>query len=158
VPTRPLCTTVHYKVPAKCTLVADHPADWHQALHPRTCARLRWRVTGGFRHTLEWEAEDDSGAPEAGEWITWHYVVEPDPTPVVVDDLDERIAALVSGNFPTGTSRTSPDDGPQDQRACGQWYRSRRPDIHLGRQLSLVARSFFDLALRYAVPTEQPAD
>lgn len=157
-PAGPQCATAHYKMPVKCTLVADHPAEWHQALHPQTCARLRWRTSGGVRHTQEWESDDDAETPEAGEWITWHYVVEPEPTPVIVDDLDQRMAALVSGHFPTGRSRTSPDDGPQDQCACGQWYRAARPDLHLGRQLSLLARSFFDLALRYAPPPAQPTE
>jgi hypothetical protein len=56
---------------------------------------------------------------------------------VIVSDLDERVAALVSGHFPTNRAR---------------------PDIHLGRQVSLLARSFFDLALCPGAHPAQPAD
>ncbi|MCZ4124971.1 hypothetical protein [Streptomyces sp. H39-S7] len=151
----PLCSTSHYLLSAQCGLVAGHGDTWHRTAHPDTGALLRFRSAGAVRHTQEWEPDDDPGEPDAGQWITWHYGVAPEPTPVIVSDLDERAAALVGSHFPTSRTRPGPDGGRDEEEcACGAWYRAGRPDIHLGRHVSLLARSFFDLALRYA---QEPA-
>ena len=155
-PADPLCTTAHDQLPAHCTLTAGHPDLWHQTLHPQTGARLRFRSTGAVRHTQEWEPDDDSGATQAGQWITWHYSVGPTGT-VVVSDLDRRAATLVSAHFPTSRTRPGPDSGLEEECACGSWYRAGRPDIHLGREVSLLARSFFDTGLRHG-PGPRPTD
>ncbi|MEY9842844.1 hypothetical protein [Streptacidiphilus sp. EB103A] len=126
-------------------------------LLPDNCTRLRWRTAGGFQHTQEWVPDDDPEAPNAGEWITWRYVVDPEPTPVGVDDLDRCAAALVAGHFPTNMLRTSPDDGVQEECACGQWYPSGRQNVHLGRVVSQLARSLFDLGQCHAPPAASTA-
>jgi len=157
VPADPLCTTAHYQLPAPCTLPAGHPDPWHRTAHPDTGQQLRFRHVGAVQHSQEWEPSDDPDAsPDEGQWITWHYADGPVST-VVVSDLDQRAASLVSGHFPTSRTRPGPDGGRSEEEcACGQWYRAGRSDIHLGRQVSLMARSFFDMGLRYGQEARLP--
>jgi hypothetical protein len=149
VPTDRLCTVAHYLLAAQCGLTAGHGGTWHRTLHPDTGQQLRFRQVGAVQHSQEWEPTDDPDAsPDEGQWVTWHYADGPVST--VVSDLDQRAASLVSGHFPTSRTRPGPDGGRgEEECACGQWYRQGRADIHLGREVSLLARSFFDLALEY---------
>lgn len=154
-PADPLCTTAHYRLPAPCTLPAGHSDPWHRAFHPITGTELRFRTAPGVDQTQEWESYEDPGDPQSGHWVTWHYAVGPVST-VIVTDLDDRAAALVASCFPTSRTRTGPEGGLEEECACGQWYRAGRSDIHLGRQVSLMARSFFDMGLRYGQEAQLP--
>ncbi|MFD4535644.1 hypothetical protein ACFWNL_18390 [Kitasatospora sp. NPDC058397] len=152
------CTTDHYSVPARCTLSAGHPGPWHRAFHPGDGRTLRWSTAGGVHHTQEWEPDDDpGGAADAGEWVTWDYVAPrsgPGST-VSADDLDRRAASLVSSHFPTGRVRPGPA-GVESECGCGTWYTGHH-NGHFGREVSLLARSFFDLGLREGAAAGGPA-
>ncbi|WP_329020777.1 hypothetical protein [Streptomyces sp. NBC_01601] len=145
----PPCPVTHYSLPAWCTLRAGHPDTCHQTVHPDTGQTIRFHAANGTQHTQEWVSDDDPEAPDAGEWVTWHYGA-PDvaPTPVVPGDLDQRVAALVAGHHPT--SRVRPGQaGVESECVCGTWYPMGRHDAHLGREMSLLVRGYFDLGIRY---------
>jgi hypothetical protein len=152
------CPEYHYALSEQCVLTSGHPGPWHHMTRTDTDTEvgLRFRADQGVQRTQEW-VPDVPGELEEGQWITWHHAVEPEPGTVVVSDLDQRAAALVADHFPTGASRTSPGDGVQDECACGSWYRTGRADLRLGREVSLLARSFFDLGFRHG-PGPRPTD
>lgn len=145
------CPNAHYSLPTECTQPAGHPGTWHETTHPETAVRLRYRNTLGIRHTQEWVPDDDPGAPNAGLWVTWHYVEpEHEPTPVIVSDLDQRMRSLLSGHTALGQIRRGGTGiyGIEELCACGTWFDSGSllsHNAHVGRELSIVARSFYDL-------------
>ncbi|WP_042422148.1 hypothetical protein [Streptacidiphilus anmyonensis] len=142
------CPVAHYALGAPCTLTADHHDAWHQTVHPDTGQLLRFRTDRGALHTQEWEPDHDPGAPDAGTWVTWHYVTpQVDPTPTVPDDLDQRADTFVSNHSPSGLTRIG-QTGIEAECGCGAWYPNGRHSTHLGREVSLLARGYFDLALR----------
>ncbi|MEV6421595.1 hypothetical protein [Streptomyces sp. NPDC051662] len=152
------CPVSHYSLPAQCTQLAGHDETWHWTVHPGTGQILRFRSVLGTRHTQEWQSADDyPEAADAGEWVTWHYATEADPTPVVPADLDWRAASLVAGHFPTGRGRSG-QDGVESECGCGTWYPIGGESAHLGREVSLLARGYFDLALRYSRERTQLAN
>ncbi|MFE2639520.1 hypothetical protein ACFXKF_32960 [Streptomyces scopuliridis] len=151
------CPVRHYSLPAQCTQLAGHDETWHTTDHPDNGQTLRFRTVLGARHTQEWQPDDDPEAAGGGEWVTWHYVTEADPTPVVPADLDRRAASLVAGHFPTGHVRSG-QDGTESECGCDTWYPIGGESAHLGREVSLLARGYFDLALRYSQERTQLAN
>lgn len=146
--TRP-CPVTHYSLTAQCTLSAGHPDIWHRAVHPDTGQTIRFHTVAGTQHTQEWSSDDDPGAPDEGEWVTWHYTTQDvAPTPVVPADLDQRVAVLVAGHHPTSRVRSG-QTGVESECVCGAWYPIGRHDTHLGREMSLLVRGYFDLGLRH---------
>ncbi|MFJ3699649.1 hypothetical protein ACIPW9_36955 [Streptomyces sp. NPDC090052] len=141
------CPVSHYSLPAQCTQPASHHGAWHRTAHPDTGQILRFRTLLGTRHTQEWQPADDPEAADGGGWVTWHYVTEADPTPVVPADLDRRAASLVASHFPTSRVRPG-QDGTESECGCGTWYPTGQESAHLGREVSLLARSYFDLGGR----------
>ncbi|MFC1405779.1 MULTISPECIES: hypothetical protein [Streptacidiphilus] len=148
----PVCQRAHYTLAAQCTLLPGHDGTWHQALHPDDGRLLRFRVTADVQQTQEWEPNDDPGATNPGEWITLHYATAQTRfTTVVPDDLDQRGASLISGHFETGRTRET-DTGTGTECACGTWYPASpygAHSKHLGREISLLVRSYFDTGLHY---------
>lgn len=145
----PPCPVTHYSLPAQCMLLPGHDDSWHRTVHPDTGRTMRFHTALGVRHTQEWASDDDPAAPDAGEWVTWHYVApETEPTPVVPPDLDQRVTSLVAGHHPTSRVRPG-QDGVESECACGTWYPIGRHDAHLGREMSLLVRGYFDQGLRY---------
>ncbi|WP_327359716.1 hypothetical protein [Streptomyces sp. NBC_01304] len=137
-----ICPVAHYSLATPCSLPADHPDTWHETFHPDTGRPLRYRTLLGTRHTQEWEFDDDPAAPDAGQWVTWHYVTaETGPTPLVPEDLDQRVAVLLASHFLTGQA------GTDDECACGVRYPAGGYYAHLGREASLLVRGYFDLGL-----------
>lgn len=142
------CDQQHFTLGACCTLPAAH-TDWHETNHPDSGARLRFRTLAGARHTQEWLPDDDRELPGEGRWVTWHYLADGEPTPLVVADLDRRAASYVSGHYPTGQTRAGAA-GAESQCACGEWYPAGQETRHLGRQVSILARMYFDGGLEAA--------
>jgi hypothetical protein len=136
-------------VAAQCTQSESHDDLWHRTVHPDTGQVIRFRTVPGAQHTQEWEPDDDPEATDAGEWVTWHYTArEVGPTPIVPADLDQRVAALIATHFPTGGVRHG-QAGIESECGCGTWYPISRDNAHLGREVSLLVRGYFDLALRH---------
>ncbi|MGW8768361.1 hypothetical protein ACWGN5_38450 [Streptomyces sp. NPDC055815] len=152
-----LCPDTHYLLPLRCTQQAGHLGEWHQATCPDSGRILRFAVGAGVRHTQEWEPDGDLDDPEAGQWITWHFTAsDSDPTPVVPADLDARVAHVVTGHYPTDQVRTG-TSGTEAQCGCGDWYPTLGHAAHVGRELSLLVRSYFDLGLRHHPAHPLPA-
>lgn len=141
------CGAGHYSLAAACAEPTGHDGAWHHTTHPDTGQRLRFQGGPGPRHTQEWLTDDDPDAPDAGMWVTWHYAAASEPTPLVPADLDERAAAHLSHHFPTGQVRNGPS-GVESECACGTWY--RRENRHLGREVSIMMRMYFDNGLEAA--------
>lgn len=47
------CTSVHWSVPVQCVLPVGHRENWHEAWHPKSGNRLRYRRSMGGYHTEE---------------------------------------------------------------------------------------------------------
>lgn len=148
------CPSTHYSLASSCALPPGHREIWHETFHPETGQRLRYRRAFGIRHTQEWVPDDDPGAPDSGEWVTWHYV-EPqaEPTPVIAADLDDRSRSLVSGHTALGQIRPGGTGiyGIEELCSCGTWFNAGSllsHNTHLGREVSVLARGFFDSGRR----------
>lgn len=154
--TNPLahCPSTHYLLPAHCTLSPGHRDIWHETTNTETSIRIRYRHVGGIRHTQEWVPDDDPGAPDSGQWVTWHYVEpEHEPTPVIVSDLDERMRSFLSGHTALGQIRHGGTGlyGIEELCSCGTWFDSGSllsHNTHVGREVSILVRSFYDLGHR----------
>ncbi|MEU9444602.1 hypothetical protein AB0D42_27725 [Streptomyces sp. NPDC048304] len=52
------CISVHWNLPVQCVLPRSHRENWHEAWHPQTGNRLRYRRSGEYRteelHHGEW--------------------------------------------------------------------------------------------------------
>ncbi|MEU3826514.1 hypothetical protein AB0F36_14515 [Streptomyces sp. NPDC029080] len=52
------CVSVHWNLPLQCVLPRSHRENWHEAWHPQTGNRLRYRRSGDYRtedlHHGEW--------------------------------------------------------------------------------------------------------
>jgi hypothetical protein len=55
------CASVHWSLPVQCFLLPSHVENWHEALHPTSGSRIRYRWPGHL--TEEWR---DLG-PRAGQ-------------------------------------------------------------------------------------------
>ncbi|MEV7123795.1 hypothetical protein [Kitasatospora griseola] len=144
--TEGLCGSGHYQWTADCTLAVGHDGPWHQGRHPDTGVLIHFRATPEVEHTQEWS----SWAPEddRGEWVTLHYRVSDRSSAVGVPaDLDQRVLGVADCHVVT--SRTRPGVGGQEEEcSCGQWYPARRHYEHVGRQVSLLVRSYFDIGMK----------
>lgn len=47
------CISVHWSVPVQCVLPVGHRENWHEAWHPKSRNRLRYRRSMGGYHTEE---------------------------------------------------------------------------------------------------------
>ncbi|MET9396057.1 hypothetical protein [Kitasatospora sp. NPDC002965] len=150
-----LCGSGHYEWTADCTLAVEHDGPWRQSRHPDTAVLIRFRGTPEVEHTQEWnswEPEDDRG-----EWVTLHYRVTDRTSAVGVPaDLDQRVLGVAVGHV--FTSRTRPGAGGQEEEcSCGQWYPACRHYEHVGRQVGLLVRSYFDIGMK-AGTSEVPVE
>jgi len=140
------CPSTHYSLNVSCTLGPGHRDIWHQATLADTGTLIRYRRAFGARTTQEWVPANDPGEPDAGHWVTLHVVQpEADPTPTVPADLDRRAAAMLSQHFETGGHR--PATG-ESECACGVWHPALVPSRHIGREVSLLARGYYDVGRR----------
>ena len=52
------CVSVHWNIPVQCVLPRSHRENWHEAWHPQTGNRMRYRRSGEYRteelHHSEW--------------------------------------------------------------------------------------------------------
>lgn len=139
------CPSIHYTLPAHCTLPPGHRDNWHETRHPNTGARLRYRRAYGTLHTQEWEPSDDPAEPDAGEWTTRHHVLPQDaPTPTVPDDLDQRIKVMVDAHEPLTAGSSLYPVGC----ICGTWHNPTGPGVHerhVAREMSLLVRGYYDI-------------
>ncbi|MEV7775435.1 hypothetical protein [Kitasatospora sp. NPDC086791] len=146
------CGHPHYDLTATCTLPTGHGGRWHQGTNPHTGVSIRYRTAPTARHTQEWIPDDDPGAPNSGEWITLHYVETVHaPTPTVSADLDQSAASLASSHFPVGHIRQATEGAHEEQCGCGTWYPAGRRSLHVGQEISRLARAFFDLGLEAGI-------
>lgn len=51
--TAPQCVSNHWALQTRCVLPGSHRANWHEALHPLSGNRMRWRQTMGVYVTEE---------------------------------------------------------------------------------------------------------
>lgn len=107
-PTR--CLSVHWALPVQCVLAATHRENWHEARHPQTGTRIRYR----WPITATEELRDGA----------WHPLAIPKPPNRAVErellfvdgPLDGQIAWKPRALWPVGTYYPDPQG-----RNCGVW-------------------------------------
>lgn len=136
--TKANCPSRHYANNQECQLPKGHREIWHQTTHPTRGTLLRFRQALGTRWTQEWNENPDG---DAGMWVTLHYVSSENQgcdTPTVTEDLDQRIAAALSGHV-----NMMGFAGPIGCCSCGVQFVDSHWR-HVAREVSLIVRVFFD--------------
>jgi hypothetical protein len=68
------CVSVHWSLPVQCVLPRSHRENWHEAWHPESGNRLRYRRSGEYRteelHHSEWH---DLEIPPPGGFCNDQY-------------------------------------------------------------------------------------
>ncbi|MEU6552044.1 hypothetical protein ABZ915_17435 [Streptomyces sp. NPDC046915] len=78
------CISVHWNLPVQCVLPRSHRENWHEAWHPQTGNRLRYRRSGVYRteelHHGEWH---DLEIPPPGGFCNDQFVSTIGDSPTV---------------------------------------------------------------------------
>lgn len=81
---RSRCVSVHWNLPVQCVLPSGHRENWHEAWHPQTRNRLRYRRSGVFRTEELHDGWHDLEIPPPGGFCNDQFISTfRDPAPTV---------------------------------------------------------------------------
>lgn len=116
------CISVHWNLPVQCVLPAGHRQNWHEAWHPQTGNRMRYRRTVHRTEELH-----------HGEW---HDLKIPPPNGYCNDERRDRPGVFCTQQFGHGWTHRAIVDG------CTHTWNTPVPKaftaIQLGRDVQLL--------------------
>ena len=125
------CVSVHWNLPVQCVLPSSHRENWHEAWHPQTGNRLRYRRSFGAYVT---EELNDG----------WHDLQIPPPGGYCNDQRHDRPGIRCTQQYGHGWSHRAVVDG------CTHSWNTPVPkkldSLQLGRDVSQLRGVIVEMA------------